>query len=538
MAHCQAESFNRAILYAICDAQVVDLDDVATPMMKHHISTALNARILLNKARACDVGPGDDVPIHQPTAIILQVSRALGSSSLLDASSQSALDSATATTTAAAARDFQLAKAFSYHFRPWVEPTINSPSVRAQNMLSGAIVVGNLTLVTSLLEQAPLPSAKLLNTKSPFFGYPLQLAAAWGHVGIVRHLLRCGANPHLLGRDDHTVCEDFLWRKPDRLGHYEYIELPSRHRLDRCSIGSALRVAVLGGHDDIVSLLLEPEYCISTDTNEYVATLLSVSSHGRVDMLQRLIQATGRDILEDIPWLGEELLRRAAYYQQTSFVEWLLDRGTNLTPVHSMRFYQMPYALSSACGQGNLPLARLLLSRGAHAGFHHVLNRHNPSDPIELAARHGHLDAVQLLVKHGAPVLPALAEAAGNGQAHVVAWLCKTDRNVVWLPHSPHVDGPAGSAALLSAIHGLNRPIIQILVEAGISLDKAYGADKESAMFYAKRHGGPIKTKLLVSLGAKNIELPEEEIEHNDSFYHNRGGLYITEHTWEWAGKY
>ncbi|CEJ93485.1 hypothetical protein VHEMI09068 [[Torrubiella] hemipterigena] len=173
-------------------------------MMMHHVPTALKARVPLNKAGACDSGPDGDVPIHQSIAIILQVSRAL--SSLLDTTSQS---SAPASATAAA-RDFDLAKAVSYHYAPHVQPTINSPSARAQNILSGAIVLGNLALVTSLLDQAPLPSAKLLNTKSPFFGLPLPLAAAWGDVDIVRHLLRCGANPHLLGRDTIPYARTFL----------------------------------------------------------------------------------------------------------------------------------------------------------------------------------------------------------------------------------------------------------------------------------------------------------------------------------------
>lgn len=200
--------------------------------------------------------------------------------------------------------------------------------------------------------------------------------------------------------------------------------------------------------------------------------------------------------------------------------------------------HPLPYALTSACAQGNLALARLLLREGAQVDYHHMHYDYRPNNPIEVAARHGHLDIVQLLLEHGAPEGPALYNAAMGGQTHVVKWLCKRDRDVIWLPMEKHGEQPVGSAALMCALQRLNRPIIEALTDAGISLDRPNGGDAHSPFYDTKRYNRPNEIKLLLSLGAINVTLAEEEMAVDPSIRQSSGEVYVTERTWEWAGKY
>jgi hypothetical protein len=127
--------------------------------------------------------------------------------------------------------------------------------MRGQNAFSGAIVLRNLALVQELLENQQFGPVDV-NTESFFFGRPLQLAAAWGHLEIVTYLLHHGADPRALSKDSY---ED--GSKDYASGTWLSAGQPHFCRSPR---GSALRSAVLAENEEIVHLLLRPEYRIST----------------------------------------------------------------------------------------------------------------------------------------------------------------------------------------------------------------------------------------------------------------------------------
>ena len=62
--------------------------------------------------------------------------------------------------------------------------------MEALNLLSGAAIIGNLSVLESLLGRSESSSASVdTNDVTPHFHSPLTLAAAWGHLDIVRYLL-------------------------------------------------------------------------------------------------------------------------------------------------------------------------------------------------------------------------------------------------------------------------------------------------------------------------------------------------------------
>lgn len=315
------------------------------------------------------------------------------------------------------------------------------------------------------------------------------------------------------------------------------MDFPARQQSDRCTKGSALRTAIFNGHDDIARLLLRAQYCIPTMTREYFQALAATTRLGRIEMMQLLIQTTKRDLLQDNCWLAEQILRLAVYFKQTAMAQWFIDRGIDINARHSSPTNQVPCALSSACGQGNLPLVYLLLENGARGDYQHLDSGYFSYDPIQLAAKHGHLEIVQLLLKHGADAKTALYEAARANQTHIVDWLCQRDPSLIWMKISEHNPNPIGYLALFSAVAKLNRPMIKVLVNAGVTIDEMYGYDREPLVSFAKKIYGPLRTELLLSMGATDVYVPEEEVKKDDvEGYHGRE-LFVSERSREWVGR-
>lgn len=166
---------------------------------------AIKARILLNQSRAYDDGHSDDRLDPHPLFFLSQINRTI--EGLLS-------DDSSCKSISLIKRQLKIAKAFSLYYRPPFRSTHskdpldqvnNIAKVRVQHLFSGAIILGDLVLVKKLLlnddndDLLPIPVAEILNVKSPYFGYPLQLAAAWGHIELVDYfLVHGGANPQIV----------------------------------------------------------------------------------------------------------------------------------------------------------------------------------------------------------------------------------------------------------------------------------------------------------------------------------------------------
>ena len=98
--------------------------------------------------------------------------------------------------------------------------------------------------------------------------------------------------------------------------------------------GSPLCTAVLGGHENIVSLLLEPEYRVSTPSIEYALAIVSGVRRGRLHIFEKLIPSVDKS-LSDLLGLQELMLWKAARHEPTAVVEMVRKSGvdTNITPI-------------------------------------------------------------------------------------------------------------------------------------------------------------------------------------------------------------
>jgi len=405
----------------------------------------------------------------------------------------------------------------------------------AQDVLGGAIVLGCLPLVESLLEEGT-PTSADANTRSLHFGRPLALAAAWGHLHIVRHLLKSGADAHASSRTYDRADYNGKWTPEEGMTPRD----PWRYAF-RNPEGSALSAAALGGHKDVVEFLLQPEYCIHPLGLEYSYALAAGAKGGHLDivhvLVRTLVEATGWT-LADLPGTGPTMLWEAARYGRQDVVRMLLDSGVDIDAVpHPVIHGCEGTAIQHAAIAGNAAVVRLLLECGANMAPQTRSVRHT----MEAAAPYGHEEVVDVLIEYGADPREAFFEAAAHGQTHLARRLIKRDPTILSMKpaYNDTADYTLGAKALEMAISTMNPAMVSVLVEAGVSLNQPTSGG-DLPVDYAKKNSTPWVLEALLSMGAVDTDFDGEYGENWEAVpeWYKEGYVHVTKRTWQWVGKY
>ncbi|KAI0853397.1 ankyrin [Daldinia vernicosa] len=505
--------FNSEILFAICIKQVIDIDDPATPWVSSMIDPSIKARIFLHRSRS---GKGkQDSYVTTITSV------------------NKAIDLLTQQTEEGRNEQHQIiAEAICamhpYGIKIW-HRTINiNTHIEAQNILSGAIVLGNLPLVKSLLE-APNASAQV-NFETPYFGRPLQLAAVWGHLHIVRYLIDRGANPRAISYDSEDN-DGRNWDARNWDAHMPAFALPV----------VALRAAALGGHEDIVNLLLEPEHRLSTTSKEeYFRAIMAAARGGHLNICQLLIALTGKT-LRYFPRLRDEIFGEAIVHGREEVAQMALDSGIDINAKLWRGGGEDVSALYIAASRGDIRMVRFLLDRRASIGPYMTLTL----NPIESATYSGHQEVLEILLERRAYDGGLLEVAIKGGQARLVKWLLgKYPSEITGSNQYPLGNGlnPVGTSMLLSAITVRNPDIITLLVNAGLSLKEI--CDAEFVIHTAGLLPSRWIVDFLVSLGVIDLDPKDYESyqwtpEEDELLYSEEiGRVKVSRRTWQWVGKH
>ncbi|KAH8885863.1 ankyrin [Thozetella sp. PMI_491] len=478
--------FASAILHVVCANRIVDINDPAASLVQC-MPEQLLGKILLSKSKSLELGK------RSVLSAIATVNRELDRLTVPGDDLQAKQH----LRVAAAAAPQYWNEAASEHYRGYhYDPKDIDKEAAALNVLCGAIAIGNLALVQSLLQEKSPKLSACLNQQSSEFGYPLHLAAAWGHVHVVQHLLDCGADPRISSHDRRRLPVD-VWQK----GRGSSALICVYH----VSVGSPLGIAIMNGHDDTVRLLLEPRYLLSPveQRPEFTRALIAGARAGHLHLIHALLDATGESI-NNHPWLGENMLWEACRYSHEDVVQMLLDSGVDIDatprPESLCRYGR---ALSLAAWVGDSRMVRFLLERGAKVNLERVKYQ-----PIVYAALRGHQEVVEILIERGASVDKAFWTATRENQD-----------------------------ALVQAIINKNPRFISFLVGAGVSLNQPAG---QELPIITAQLSAPWIVDHLRSLGAEGgesgiqPERSEDEVREQQCY----GRIYVLKRTWEWVGKY
>ncbi len=296
---------------------------------------------------------------------------------------------------------------------------------KLQDILAAAVYLGQFSRVKDLLNSV---SARW----SDYFGGSIQLAAGEGHEQILIMLLEHGTN---------LSC-----------GRSSKDSIPL-YASDEQVLGTALEMASLAGHNQIVRLLQESEY-IDRSGYHYEWALKHAAHEGRLSTVQILLdQWTSLDRMI----LYEHILVNASLGGHVEIVQMMLDLGAKVNPESIAK------PIHHAARWGRHEVIELLLTRGAKQAGGYF------GTPLCEATRRGFIQATQVLIDHGAKIddwWPSpLIEAARYGQEHIVQLLIDRGVNLNFKK--------SGSRALCEAAAEGHESVVRVLVKAGLDVDGA-----------------------------------------------------------------
>ncbi len=215
--------------------------------------------------------------------------------------------------------------------------------------------------------------------------------------------------------------------------------------------------------------------------------------------------AAGKDVDERVEWYTEEWpcvgtrLHKAVRVGHLRVVEYLLSQGADVAN-SSFDIKGPPDAkapLAMAARNGDLSMARLLVSHGADATHHEG----SGDSPLHCAAMRGHVKMAKYLAELGASVNPIweggegpLHAAAGNGHFPMVEWLLERGAGIDY-------ETQFGGTPLQAAARGGHGAVMVLLVLKGASLTA--GREDQDLLTDAVRIGDRGLVELLIARGAQ-----------------------------------
>ena len=202
----------------------------------------------------------------------------------------------------------------------------------------------------------------------------LFLAAAHGHVEVVKILLDKGATVDAQGADGRT----------------------------------ALHIAAYEGHVEVVKMLLDEGAAIDAKNTDDGTALYIAALHEHVEVVKILLDK-GADIAID-DWTA---LHSAAAHGHVEVVKILLHKGATIDAKNIDDWT----ALHSAAAHGHVEVVKILLHKGA------AIDAKTTDDwtALHIAAEHGHVEVVKILLDEGAAIDAKTGHAIASLQEQMSA---------------------------------------------------------------------------------------------------------------------
>ena len=322
------------------------------------------------------------------------------------------------------------------------------------DMLTEASTKGYVRIVEFLLRSNKFES------ESEVLGNALHSAATYGHLDIVKALVRAGADVHgrYLKNDDTKPTDSIPLCSASKHGHGDIVKYlltnganPNIHG----SSGFPLELAARRGHIQVAMILISHGALVDASSVWQGSPLLSASMSGAVEVLKLLLdngaRATRRVSVRPMIALGcgnslkHQLIRDL--------------RLENVTALHGATY----------CGYSEV--VRLLITRGADVND----ACYRQMTPLRIAAHHEiYYEIARILLDNGASI-DGPPEASMT-PLETAAYLGNTNITRVLLSRGANPNGPHRQLALVQAIIRGREGVVAVLLE--------YGA---TASYYALR---------------------------------------------------
>jgi ankyrin repeat protein len=270
--------------------------------------------------------------------------------------------------------------------------------------------------------------------------------------------------------------------------------------------GSALRAAVVNGHETVVELLLSKGAEVDPDSDcladsDSGGALYEAVSRRKTSMANKLLEA-GADANGPAGFDPGTILSAAVVNKDEAMVKRLLDAGADVNDV----WVEAGSVLVSAILHSSCDIVGILLKAGADVNTE--LDNHGPGHPdyclgnaLHAAALYGHDAVVKMLLEAKANVNAlggkygnALTAAAAGGHEVVVKML---------LGAGADANAPGGiyGSALIAAANNGHKMVVDMLLGAGADAN-ASGPKHQSALAAAAAGGYEVVVKTLLGAGA------------------------------------
>ncbi|KAI9838332.1 MAG: hypothetical protein M1819_005600 [Sarea resinae] len=359
---------------------------------------------------------------------------------------------------------------------------------------SGLIVAASFGLgvvISALLDQD-----WDINTHQKNGGTALYVAAELGHHAIVRLLLDRGASARLLDRWAASPLH-----AATRANHPSIVQMLLRHdgqllELQDRTGRTALQVAVLRGHVDIVKLLIGSQLSSMNIRDSNQSLLHSIAERSYLADAELPSDSGANVMLQDM--YGNTPLHTAAQRDDVSIMRLLLLANEELLSVRNKRGRT---ALHRASQYGCAEAAKLLLE--SQPSLVNIQDNDGKS-AIHHAAEGGHVEVVQLLMDSGADLM--LRDGHGSTSLHAAAYSNKPSVINLLLEHKAELlrdlRNSNGKTALHIASEGRHRYAAKLLIDHGAAVSLVDSCDK-SPLDFARSVGSKTITSLLLAAGAE-----------------------------------
>ncbi|KAI3318438.1 ankyrin repeat-containing domain protein [Xylariaceae sp. AK1471] len=334
-------------------------------------------------------------------------------------------------------------------------------------VLQMVCVLGDSSYVDLLLERGVD-----INTVCSYYGTALQAAARHGHTTLVQHLLEAGADPNITGGEHFTVLHAAVKGGHSKVVHALLafgadVQLRMHPSHGKATENSLLNIAAELGNAEITSMLLNAGIEVVSGREDQQHALVLACGSGSVDTVNRLLEAGANPKIVGVrgSWLKNNYfykemtpLHMCCYHGNEEMIQLLLNKSVEL----EIEIQGSETPLIVAAERGYAGIIRLLVAAGAD-----TTHRSNFHTPLSVAIQRGHLDVVGTLLAVSAPVYDS------TSGINAFIYGCKSDSlPVLELLVEAAVSVADGESAILEAIQGwrnwhLHADTVQILLDHG-----------------------------------------------------------------------